>query len=76
MADEEDVSLDVGNLQAGTNQIPPLALGEQGFAGLTVLGGRLFEECNHELRWPECIQTYKRMAKDGAIAPALNSFQI
>ena len=72
MADEEDVSLDVGNLQAGTNIIPPLALGEQGFAGLNILGGRVFEECNHELRWPECIQTYKRMAKDGAIAPALD----
>lgn len=29
------------------------------------------EECSKELRWPEAINTYKRMAKDGAIAPAL-----
>lgn len=71
MADEEDVSLDVGNLKAGSNDIPPLAYGEQGFAGITILGGRVLEECSHELRWPECINTYKRMAKDGAIAPAL-----
>jgi hypothetical protein len=71
MADEEDVSLDVGNLQTGTNDIPSLTYGEQGFSGLTILGGRVLEECSHELRWPQCIDTYKRMAKDGAIAPAL-----
>ena len=72
MADEEDVSLDVGNLQTGTNDIPPLAYGEQGFAGITILGGQILEECSHELRWPESMKTYKRMAKDGAIAPALD----
>lgn len=71
MADEEDVSLDVGNLKAGTNDIPSLAYGEQGFSGPTILGGKVLEECSHELRWPECVNTYKRMAKDGAIAPAL-----
>ncbi len=72
MADEEEVSLDVGNLQAGNNDIPPLVLGEQGFSGITILGGKVMEECSSELRWPQCIDTYKRMAKDGAIAPALD----
>ena len=58
-------------LTQGDNEIPALSLGESGFTGLTVLGGQILEECSHELRWPECINTYKRMAKDGAIAPAL-----
>lgn len=34
------------------------------------MGGQIFEECK-ELRWPQAGDTYKRMAKDGAIAPAL-----
>lgn len=55
----------------GDNKIPPLALGETGYTGLAVLGGQILEECQHELIWPECIDTYKKMAKDGAIAPAL-----
>lgn len=58
-------------LEPGTNDIPPLSLGETGFTGLTILGGNIFEECQKELRWPWAGETYKKMAKDGAIAPAL-----
>lgn len=60
------------NLSQGTNDIPPITLGETGYGGLTVLGGQILEECAHELRWPYCIDTFKRMSKDGAIAPALD----
>lgn len=63
---EENVTL-----VTGENELPVLSLGEKGFIGLNVLGGQILEECSHELRWPECIKTYKRMAKDGAVAPAL-----
>lgn len=66
MADEAEISLEVGE-----NDIPALALGEAGYNGLNVLGGEILEECSHELRWPQAINTFKRMEKDGAIAPAL-----
>lgn len=66
MADEAEISL-----EAGENDIPTLSLGETGFNGLRVLGGEILEECSHELRWPQAIKTFKRMEKDGAIAPAL-----
>jgi len=66
MVDTTDVSL-----EAGDNEAPALTMGEMGSPGLLTLGGQVIEECSLELRWPEAINTYKRMAKDGAIAPAL-----
>lgn len=59
------------SLESGENETPTLTMGETGFTGLLTLSGSVMEECSHELRWPEAINTYKRMAKDGAIAPAL-----
>jgi len=75
MADEQDASVaesveDV-QLEQGSNEIPTIAYREQGFNGLTTLGGQVFEDCSHELRWPQAIETYKKMAKDAAISPAL-----
>lgn len=75
MADEQDASVaesveDV-QLEQGSNEIPTIAYREQGFNGLTTLGGQVFEDCSHELRWPFAIETYKKMAKDAAISPAL-----
>lgn len=66
MAEDTEVSL-----EAGGNETPTITLGETGYSGLLVLDGSIMEECSKELRWPEAINTYKRMAKDGAIAPAL-----
>lgn len=66
MAVDNEVSL-----EAGDNESPTITMGETGYSGLLTLGGQILEECSHELRWPEAINTYKRMAKDGAIAPAL-----
>lgn len=68
---EEDSESTEVVLQPGNNEIPPLSLGEKGYTGLIVLGGQIFEDCQHELRWPEAGKTFNRMAKDGAIAPAL-----
>lgn len=58
-------------LEKGGNEIPNITKGEIGYTGLTVLGGEVLEECSRELRWPECIKTFKKMEKDGTIAPAL-----
>ena len=68
MADEN-----VTPLTAGSElDIPTLKLSETGWNGLKVVGGIPQEECQRELAFPFCIQTYKKMAKDGTIAPALN----
>lgn len=59
------------SVKPGDNPIPSLTLGETGYSGLVVLGGDVLEECQYELRYPYAIETFKKMAKDGAIAPAL-----
>lgn len=75
MADEQDASVAESvvdtQLEQGDNDVPNIVYREQGFNGLTTLGGQVFEECSHELRWPQAAETYKKMAKDGAISPAL-----
>ena len=43
---------------------------------LSVVGGRVLEECNRDLQWPNCIETYKKMFKDATIAPALNYMEM
>ena len=48
---------------------------EIGRNGLHIIGGKILEECNEELRWPASINTFKQMAKDGTIAPALSYFE-
>ena len=58
--------------QGSESAIPRMRLGQQSYNGLFTLGGTIYEECEKELRWPQCILTYKRMAKDATIAPALN----
>lgn len=56
--------------------LPPLSFAEIGYNGLRVTAGRIQEECDVDLQYPRCIQTFKRMAKDGTIAPALDYVQI
>lgn len=58
--------------QGSESTIPRMRLGQQSYNGLFTLGGQILEECEKELRWPACINTYKKMAKDATIAPALN----
>ena len=75
MADEQDASVAESvvdtQLEQGDNDVPNIVYREQGFNGLTTLGGQVFEDCSHALRWPQAIETYKKMAKDAAISPAL-----
>ena len=40
--------------------------------GLATIAGQVVEECNNDLRWPQCIDTYKAMMKDSTIASTIN----
>ncbi len=62
----------VGALTQGTDvPIPRLKLGQSSYNGLFTSAGQIVEECQSELRWPNVMHTYKKMAKDATIAPAL-----
>lgn len=50
--------------------------GQMSYNSLRVIAGRILEECNQDLRWPYCMETYKRMAKDSTIAPALTLMEM
>lgn len=75
MPENSDASMQP-NVEALTQDdgvaIPRLKLGQTSYNGLWTAAGQIVEECNSELRWPQCMQTYKKMAKDATIAPALN----
>lgn len=68
MAEEakEEVSLEKGD-----NKVPAIVYGETGYTGLVTLGGQVWDECNHEIRWPHAYTTFKKMALDGAVSPSL-----
>jgi hypothetical protein len=68
MAIEEDISLPEPS-------IPNLSFTESGYNGLSIINGRVLEECNYELQWPYCVKTFKDMAKDGTIAPSIDYVQ-
>lgn len=53
-------------------EMPDLTLGQVSNNGLITLGGEIFEEYQWELRWPYATETYKKMANDETIAPALS----
>lgn len=53
-------------------EMPPLQMGQISSNGLITLGGEIFEEYQWELRWPYATETYKKMANNEIIAPALN----
>lgn len=68
MAEEQIVPLPLEE----DSPIPSIRLSQVSFNGLNVFAGNVYEDCNHELRWPNAIFTYKKMAKDATIAPALS----
>jgi hypothetical protein len=59
------------SLKQGDEKSPPIVYGETGYTGLITLGGHVWDECQHELRWPHAYKTFKQMSIDGSIAPAL-----
>lgn len=76
MPENTNASIEDTNVEALTQGkdvvIPRLKLGQSSYNGLWTSAGQIVEECASELRWPHCMQTYKKMAKDATIAPALN----
>lgn len=68
MAEENVVPLSTGD----ESTIPRIRLSQVSYNGLNVFSGNVYEDCNNELRWPNAIFTYKKMAKDATIAPALS----
>jgi len=58
-------------LEKGEEKVPPIVYGATGYTGLVTLGGRIWDECSRELKWPEAFHTYKKMALSSAVSPAL-----
>lgn len=69
MADKEDEK--TISLKEGGEKIPPMVYGQTGYTGLVTLGGQVFDDCHKDLRWPRAFKTYKKMADNVIIAPAL-----
>lgn len=59
------------SLEKGAEKVPAIVYGETGYTGLVTLGGQVFDDCQHELRWPHAFKTFKLMATDGSVGPAL-----
>lgn len=72
MSDEKGVEGTDLSLERGDEKAPVITKGEMGYTGLITLGGKVWEECNHELRWPHAYHTFKKMAMDGAVHPSLD----
>lgn len=62
---------DTNSLDKGDNKVPAIVYGETGYTGLVTLGGQVFDDCQHELRWPHAYKTFKSMSADASVGPAL-----
>jgi hypothetical protein len=60
------------SLKPGENKVPPIVYGDTGYTGLVTLGGQVFDDCQHELRWPGAYKTFRKMSTDSTIYPALD----
>lgn len=68
MADKAEDSI---SLEKGDTKAPAIVYGETGYTGLVTLGGQVFDDCQHELRWPHAFKTFRQMSADATIMPAL-----
>lgn len=57
-----------------SSQVPNLSVREIGWNGLHVSSGSIIEELDSNLRWPNCIYTYKKMLHDSVISSATTVF--
>lgn len=60
------------NTRESASAIPRISMGQRAQAGVVVYGGRIYEEMNEQLRWPQAIFTYKKMLQDATVAPAIS----
>lgn len=58
-------------LETGDNKVPAMVYGETGYTGLVTLGGRVWDDCQKELRWPRAYHTFKEMSTDSSVHPSL-----
>jgi len=70
MADKDDEK--TISLPKGDGKVPPMVYGQQGYSGLVTLGGQVWDDCQHELRWPYAYKTFKKMSTDSTVRPALD----
>lgn len=68
----QETEENIGTLSKGDGELPKITMGEMGSTGLVTLGGKIFEECQYELQWPQAIHTFKEMQKDASISAALD----
>lgn len=56
--------------------MPTISFGQKSYNGLNVIAGQIIEDMNHDLRWPQAMETYKEMSRDATISPALNLMEM
>lgn len=71
----EEANVEAGGLSKETTTLR-MEKGRVSYNGLHVLAGQIVEDCNRDLRWPECMTTYKAMLKDATIASALSLMEM
>lgn len=52
------------------------AFRQYSYNGLRAIAGVITEECNRDLQWPQCINTYKDMMKDATISSTLVNMEM
>lgn len=60
---------------ADEEKFPTLRNATIGYNGLSVIAGQVLEEEDRDLRWPQCIKTFKKMLKHGTVSPAVDYVQ-
>lgn len=66
----------MAEIEADDVSAPRLRLSEVGYTGLHVSNGQILEESKQELRFPESIKTYKKMAMDTTLSSALGLYEM
>lgn len=56
--------------------IPRIKLGEQGFVGLKVTNGYIYESANRAFRWPAMLKVVDEMRLCPSVATALNAYRL
>lgn len=73
---EQKEDKEMGTPKAGEAPSLQMDIGRISYNGLLAMMGQIDEECNHDLRWPQCITTYKAMLKDATISSSLNLMEM
>jgi hypothetical protein len=66
----------MAEIEADDVSAPRLRLSEVGYTGLHVSNGQILEEARQELRFPESLKTYKKMALDTTLSSALGLYEM